>query len=189
MNVTLDTLTIGQFVDILCGDVKILRMGDPRQVSETVRTLVYAYRDIADPNGARAYLSDYEELTRAKTTETICLLCQILVGFGKFEEVKAIFADMGVDFSRMKDSRIAAELKGRLKKAENAVARLEAEMSSPEREIDIRRSFDEQTAALMAHFKFQIDMNVMKATIYAHLVARFQREMKAQTEALKKYRK
>ena len=50
----------------------------------------------------------------------------------------------------------------------------------------IRAQFDAQTAAIMAHFKFQIDPATIKATLYANLVARHNREIKAQMAALKK---
>ena len=43
-----------------------------------------------------------------------------------------------------------------------------------------------QSEIQMAHFKFQIDVSNMKATLYAHLVARFNREIKAHVEAFKK---
>lgn len=50
----------------------------------------------------------------------------------------------------------------------------------------IRAQFDALTAAIMAHFKFPIDPATIEATLYASLVARHNREIKAQMAAIKK---
>lgn len=85
----------------------------------------------------------------------------------------------------MTDQRVVAEVKSRLGRAKRDVAEIEqGKEETPE--VNIRREFDEQTAALIAYFKFQIDTETMKAPIYAHLVARYIRDLKVQKAALKK---
>ena len=87
----------------------------------------------------------------------------------------------------MSDQRINAEVTSRLERAKRIVAKVEIKEPTKESDVSIiRKSFDEQTAALMAHFKFQIDISTMKANLYAHLVSRFNREIKAQQAAMKK---
>ncbi len=66
----LEQLTIGQFVDLICGDPTILT-SEGEDVSENMvvvamRNIVYEYKEIADPSGVKSYLSDIEELLKAK---------------------------------------------------------------------------------------------------------------------------
>ena len=94
---------------------------------------------------------------------------------------------LGIGVAKMSNERLTAEIKSQLARARQAEARAKENSHDPDSDAaEIRRSFDEQTAALIAFFKFQIDTDTMKATIYALLVARYNREIKAQLAAMNK---
>ena len=114
-------------------------------------------------------------------------MCKYLVDVGRHDTARNILTDMGIKAASMTERRLAAEIKSRLERAKQTVSKAEEE-SNPDNveKAALRRSFDEQTASMMAYFKFQIDPAVMKATVFAHLVARQNREMKAQAAALRK---
>jgi hypothetical protein len=87
----------------------------------------------------------------------------------------------------MPDKRLANEVESRLGKARTLLAQAKKEKGDVDITPDvIRTRFDEQSAALMAYYKFQIDTDTIKATVYAHLVARYHKEMKAKIAAMKR---
>lgn len=189
MKSRLDEFTIAEFVDLMSGEHKVLGVlvNDPFKIARVIRDIAMEYRSIVDPAGTRTYLSDGEDRTKARNTVLFFTICNVLAELKEWERVRELFGEYGVNVDKFNDSRIKAEIKSRLAKAQNTLKRIEEEESQlPYKETDVRRDFDEQTAALMAHFKFQIDMSTMRAPLYAHLVARYNREVKAQLKALKK---
>lgn len=187
----LEQLTIGQFIDLVCGDTSVLT-GKHEIVSEAkmavaLRNIVFEYKDIADQSGARGYLATIEELIRGKILSVMWTMCHNLVSLGEHGRAREVMKVYGINADSMSDQRVAAEIKSRLERAKNTVARIEADSQTDKKDVvDIRRSFDEQTASMMAYFKFQIDTTTMKATVYALLVARHNREIKAQIAAIRK---
>lgn len=187
----LEQLTIGQFIDLVCGDMSVLADTEEQQ-SQTrfalvMRNIVLEYRKIADPAGVKIYLSELEELIKAKLGVAVFGMCKNLVKLGAYDRCREVLVECGINAARMSDKRLEAEVKSRYQRASKTVLRIEDENKDIHAEKeDIRRQFDEQTAALMTHFKFQIDTCTMKASIYAHLVARYNREVKAMIVASRK---
>lgn len=187
----LEQLTVAQFVDLICGDTTVLlgkrEVAVPAKLTDMARNIVLEYRMIADEAGAKAYLSYAEELVKAKIEVTIYTICNNLAKLGEHGRVREVLIEYGINAESMIDQRVTAEVKSRLERAKNSVEKLEKEAESEvEKQGDIRTEFDAQTAQLMAYYKFQIDTATMKATVYAHLVARHNREIKAQLAAMKK---
>ena len=186
----LEELTAAQFIDLVCGNTDVLHpkreMVPDSKLSEAVKSIVFEYRKIVDEAGANDYLMRMRNLTRAKTLIVIFKMCQNLVSLNQYDRVREILTECGIKAGAMSDNRLKAEIVSRLERSRKEVKRYEEDDKDTSEITDIRKSFDEQTAAMMAHFKFQIDTSTMKATLYAHLVARFNREIKAQLEALKK---
>lgn len=191
MKENLEDLTIGQFVELVCGDTSVLlkkhEKVSPAKLTIAMRNIVFEYRDIADLTGVKSYLSEIDELIKAKISVVIFTMCNNLVILKEYTRAREVMTEYGIKADSMNDLRVEAEVKSRLGRAKNTVTRIEIENQNETIEtFNIRRAFDEQTAALMAYFKFQIDTSTMKATIYAHLVARHNKEIKAQMAAIKK---
>lgn len=187
----LEELTIAQFVDLACGDTSVLTGGKgsvPGHEAQSIAaSIIFEYREIADPAGTNGYLRNLEELMQAKVDLLVYGICKDMLKFGELDSIRKVMNMYGINIESMNRQRVAAEIKSRFERARQAVARIEKD-SQPDNgeEMDIRRSFDEQTASMIAYFKFQIDMATMKATIYAHLAARFERDIKARLAAIKK---
>lgn len=184
---SLDKLTIGRFIDLLCGDKDVL-LSKHEKVSDTrlaiaLRNIVFEYREIADPSGAKAYISDVEDLLKAKVSVSLFTVCSNIANMGETDKAKEILEAYGINTKGMSESRLKAEIKSNLERAKYEISRHESDES---KQLNIRKDFDEQTATLMAYFKFQIDTSTMMATIYAHLVAKYNREIKIQLQAMKK---
>lgn len=186
MKTTLQHLTVAQFVDILCGDLSHLN-GHTDKV-KAARDIVMEYRELTDGAGFKSYIMQNEELAKAKIEMIVFGMCANLCQLQRLDLVREVLDGAEIRYRSRNDTQLAAEVKMRFNKAKSTIEKNtgntpdDAEMT-PEQ---IRRGFDSQTAALMAHFKFQIDSETMKATLYAHLVARLHAEIKAQQAALKR---
>lgn len=193
MKERLEQLTVAEFVDLLCGDTDVLRgrhmIVSPEKLEETARNIVWEYKEIADPAGTKAYLADGTELVKMQLRALGLEICQHLVVMERYDKAREILGNLGLRANSIPDARLAPLVKSRLLKCRAEIKKLEDSADAKEEgEVDIRREFDMQTAALMAHFKFQIDPGAMKASVYAHLIARYNAEIKVQLESLKKYK-
>lgn len=83
MKERLEHLTIGQFFDLMSGDTGVLT--DAREkvpelkVVTAVRDIVYEYKEIADPAGARGYLQSMGELVKARVWLLLLTVCRDLM--------------------------------------------------------------------------------------------------------------
>lgn len=187
----LEYLSISEFIDLVCGEIDVILSkheiaGEDKKALIT-RNLIFEYKEIVDPSSVKQYLSVAEEMIKARIEMTLFTMCSNLIDLNEHERAREVMIVYGINARTMNTQRVAAEVKSRLERAKSKVAELQNEndADTPTSE-KIRKQFDEQTAALMAYFKFQIDTTSMKATVYAHLVARHNREIKAQIAALKK---
>ncbi|MCM1337703.1 MAG: hypothetical protein NC187_08275 [Candidatus Amulumruptor caecigallinarius] len=182
---------MAQFIDLTCGDTSVLlskrEVVSPAKVSKVVKDIVFEYRRIADEAGAKSYLSMMSDMVKAKAAVILFQMCHNLVALGEHDKAREVMSQYGIRAGKMSDQRVAAEVKSRLERARNNVARLEKDNEKSAVGLsEMRASFDNQTAALMAYFKFQIDVSTIKAPLFAHLVARYNREIKAQLSMMKK---
>lgn len=191
MKERLEQLTMAQFIGLVSGDTGVLtdareKVPELKMVT-AVRDIVYEYKEIADPAGARGYLQSMGELVKARVWLLLLTVCRELMELRAYDRVRSVLGECGVPAASMDERRLAAEVSSRVARARKTVTEIEDERRAGTRAgADIRREFDAQTAALMAHFRFQIDTSTMKAPVYAHLVARYNREIRARMQALKK---
>ena len=187
----LEHLTISEFIDLVCGEVDVIlskhEIAREDKKALITRNLIFEYKEIVDPSSVKQYLSMAEDMIKARIEMTLFTMCSNLVDLNEHERAREVMIVYGINAQNMNNQRVAAEIKSRLERAKSKVAELQEEndADTPTSE-KIRKQFDEQTAALMAYFKFQIDTTSMKATVYAHLVARHNREIKAKIAALNK---
>jgi hypothetical protein len=188
MKTKLEQLTMAQFIDLMCGDTSVLldkhEMCNEQKITLITRDIIYEYKAISDPAGVGAFISLTEKYIKAKMSVILFSMCQNLIAIKRHDMVNEILAEYISSFRTMPTKRLENEVRSRLAKAKQVIAEHEKENDKPE--FDIRNQFGEQIAALMAYYKFQIDIGTMKATIYAHLVCRYNREMKAKIASLKK---
>ncbi|MBD5364837.1 MAG: hypothetical protein HDR79_07845 [Bacteroides sp.] len=191
MKEKLEQLTLSQFVDLVCGDTTVLLSSneapDAERMVAITRDIVFEYKTIADPRGTNSYCKHVEQWIKAKISVIIFTMCSNLVSLNQHGRAREILSAYGMSASAWSDSRIDGIVQAKLAQSQRELDELERENEKTigERE-KIRARFDEQTAYLMAYFKFQIDPETIKATLYANLVARHNREVKAQLAAMKK---
>lgn len=187
----LEQLTLSKFVDLVCGNTRVLlqrrEKASPNKLAIATRNIVLEYRAIADPGGTNSYFKHIEDWIKAKISVVLFTMCNNLTTLKQYGRAKEVLEAYGLSVNGWTDGRVEGTIQAKLAQAQRELEDFETENEkvSAERE-KIRAQFDAQTAAIMAHFKFQIDPATIKATLYANLVARHNREIKAQMAALKK---
>ena len=190
MKEKLEQLTLAHFVDLLCGNMSVILTDkediDSDSIAIATRNIVLEYRAIADPGGTNSYFKYVEDWIKTKISIIIFTMCDNLAALKQYDRVREILDVYGISTSGWSDTRIEGTIKVKLSKAQRELEEIESETEKAvaERE-NIRSQFDTQTASLMAHFKFQIDPATIKATLYANLVARYNREVKALKAAMR----
>lgn len=190
MKERLEELTVSQFVALVCGDTSVLLRKNevvaPDKLAKVTRNIVYEYKEIADTAGVRTYVRSSGDYIKAKMAVSLYSICKNMINLGEYDRVREVLAETGLKSAkRLSDKRVAAEVTSRYERAKAEIVKAdEARKNEEVPELSkVRSEFDAQTAALMAYFKFQIDTSTMKATVYAHLVARHIREIKAKLAA------
>lgn len=187
----LEKLTLSQFIDMVCGNTDALlsrhEVANPDKLAIAVRNIVMEYRGIADPGGVQTYLNRIESWVKAKIGVIVFTMCFNLTSLKQYDKAREVLSAYGLSVAGWTDSRVEGTVKARQSQAQRELDKLEEENAANEIEREtIRSRFDMQTAALMAHFRFQIDPDSIKASLYANLVARYNREIKAQVAAMRK---
>lgn len=192
MRTRLDELTTAEFIELVCGnkDVLLGKHEVPNQYKLTValRDIVMEYRAIADPGGNAAYLQRVDAIIKSRLTVTVYSMCQNLVLLKQFDRARDVLVAAGLPAMGWDDKRMESEVHIRLQKGKRAVEESDGDDDDGKLEKDsIRNAFNAMVAAMMAHFKFQIDVSTMMAPVFAHLTARYHAEVKAMKKALKQY--
>lgn len=192
MKTRLDELTTAEFIDLVCGHKDVLlrkhEIPNPYKLTIALRNIVMEYRSIADPGGNATYLQRVDAIIKSRLTVTVYSMCQNLVLLEQFERVREILKAAGLPADDWNDKRIESEVHIHLQKGKRAVEEIDDDEDEGEQEGEnIRNAFHEMIAAMMAHFKFQIDVSTMMAPVFAHLTARYHAEMKAMKKAMKRH--
>lgn len=187
----LEQLTVDQFIDLVCGKVNVIldkhEICTPDKIAIAARNIIIEYRGIADPGDVAGFIRNIEEWVRARLGVILWTMANNLLTFKDYDKVRAVLEIYGLPSSSWNEKRIEGEIKSRLSKSQRSLEELEEEREKHSDETDkVRSRFDAQTAALIAHFKFQIDTSTMRAPIYAHLVARHNEEIKAMKKEMNK---
>lgn len=192
MKTRLDELTTAEFIELVCGNKEVLlckhEIPNPYKLTIALRNIIMEYRSIADPGGNASYLQRVDAIIKSRIAVTVYSMCQNLVLLKQFERAREVLIAAGLPAESWNDKRIESEVHIQLQKSKRAFEEADKDDDSSEIEKEnIRDSFNGMIAAMMAHFKFQIDVAVMMAPVFAHLVARYHAEIKAMKKALKQH--
>lgn len=194
MKTKLDQLTLSQFIDLVCGNTDVLREGrellNPHKTAIAMRNIVIEYRSIADPGNGAAYLKHIDDIIKDRLNVVIFSMCQNLVLLKQYGRAREVLIAYGLPADSWKDARVESEIHVRLQKSKRVKQELDDAASEDiaKEQENIRDAFNAMIATMIAHFKFQIEPTTMMAPVFAHLVARHNREVKAMQKAMSKHK-
>lgn len=190
MKTKLEQLTIADFIELLVGDMRPICENENEKSNKDLekirRNIIFEYREIIEIGSTKSYIINNKELLHSKATLAILEVCRLLMSLEEYRKCREILTSIDINVVGKSNSQLNNLIISRIGRSKRIIEKLQDETTLDVDPEQIRKSFDEQTAAMMAHFKFQIDMTTMKATVYAHLVARQNREIKAQMSAFRK---
>ena len=192
MKTRLDQLTTAEFIDLVCGNKDVIlgkhEIPNPYKLTIALRNIVMEYRSIADPGGNATYLQRVDAIIKSRIAVTVYSMCQNLVLLQQFDRAREVLIAAGLPAEGWNDKRIESEVHIQLQKSKRAFDEADKDDDNSEEDKEnIRNAFNGMIAAMMAHFKFQIDEVKMMAPVFAHLVARYHAEMKAMKKAMKQH--
>ena len=175
MKQRLDQFTMAQFIDIACGEYSAID-SDGEKAKKIANNLMEQYNIAADPSSARARLLEEEKISKNDAKIKLYRILLNLVNvFGAYDEVRDILTIAGQgNIAKRGNDSMKSKIEQSLRSEEALRERLENERKNTPlqnaSEDDVRASFDQQTARLMAHFKFAINHDSVSASVYANLV-------------------
>lgn len=190
---TLGMLTMSQYIDMICGDLTVLKekgeVVTDERLAEHRAALASEFAELADRVAAKSAVNDGDAKRRAKAELTLFKVLTNLLALGAHKDVRTILKDYG--YAReMDDRQTAIEVARLLRRAETAMGKIGAEKKDERRkppgEKEIRAGYDSQAASLMAWFKFQIDLRTIPASQFACLIDQANRQAAAQLNAYKR---
>lgn len=176
MKKRLSQYTIAQFIDIACGDYSCIVGTESDKKRMVAESLIAQYNEVSDPMSAKARLVDGEKSARNECKIALYrILLNLINVYDAYGDVREILDVMGYsNISSRDDEKMKSKLEQMLRSEEFLQKRMKEERDSNAvadiTEEEIRKSFDEQTARLMAHFKFAIVHEKISASVYANLV-------------------
>lgn len=194
MKKSLGELTAAEFVDLLCGDTSVVTgyraLKYDVWTASVVRKILFEFKSICDIPGMRADMRRAENIARYGSEIAFYAMCKDMLQPESQGLVRTLLDEYGIRTAGMTFDRLAAEIESRMERALHEKKKIEDSMSDTEagktKNEETRESFAELTAALIAHFKVQIDPHTIKADVFAHLAARREREIKTLASSLKK---
>lgn len=193
MITSLSKLTMRQYIELVCGDMSVLKSGaevvSSAKLEKTRKQLIYEYSRLSDNAGSKIFLNDHVSRVRAKAELTMFQCLNNAIVLGAFDEVREVLKEYGIA-RKMDDRQLAEEVKRLLNRAKTNIKR-GAEDSGKDNDKqptpeEIRTNFDRQAASLMTYFKFQIDFDVITASQFACMIDQAHKQIKSQMAALSK---
>lgn len=193
MITSLHELTMHRYIDLVCGDVSVLtskrEIVSPAKLDKVRKQLIYEYALLSDDAGSKVFLSNNASRVKAKAELTLFQCLNNALMLGAFDEVRGVLKEYGI-CRKMDDRQLVDEVKRLLNRAKTNIKRTQSEDSANDEKEptpdEIRTQFDRQAASLMTYFKFQIDLETIKASQFACMVDQAHKQIKAQMTAISK---
>jgi hypothetical protein len=178
----LDQLTMVQFMDIACGDYKMLG-GDKVKAAE----LIGAFHRISDPAGYQVILQEKIEDARRKARILLFSVMLTLLSLDAEDDVRKLLEEIGkTRASRMEPEKMRMMVEQFLRSERAAQERAENEQRKEEQPDarKLRADFYTEVSVLMRHFKMAIELNSINAEVYANLRHQADEDAKAMRAAM-----
>jgi hypothetical protein len=178
----LDQLTMVQFMDIACGDYKMLG-GNKVKAAE----LIGAFHRISDPAGYQVILQEKIEDARRKARILLFSVMLTLLSLDAEDDVRKLLEEIGkTRASRMEPEKMRMMVEQFLRSERAAQERAENEQRKEEQPDarKLRADFYTEVSVLMRHFKMAIELNSINAEVYANLRHQADEDAKAMRAAM-----
>ena len=192
MKTRLSELTLAEFIDLECGDLSVLKgrheVVQPERLVMAREDISREFQSIASPASYKSMIVDHEKKSKLRAKSVLFSALKSLVGLKAFDEVRDLMNQAGIDCSRFDDNRLAVEVEQRLNSATFELKRMGIEAPNKEKTTpdDIRKGYEDMVADLMILNKMSIDIETIRASVFASMVRKANEMAKALNAKLKK---
>lgn len=181
---TLDTITLGRFIDVYLGDTNKAVEGEHTEEEKRLATekMCYEYMEIVGGKSVLSVISKRNETLKIAMRATCLRECETLANVGDLDSALRILNTFGYRVKKDKEA-ILNKVKSILSSDSYKLAKMQGNES--ENTIN-RDSFIKERVAIMSHLKMHIDENVFKAKEYAYLVKQVNDEVESMMKNIKK---
>ena len=184
MKTSLSELTLAQFIDLECGKLDVLKESHHEVVPmerliETRGAIAREFQQIAAPASYKSMLIDREKKTKMRAKAILFGALKSLVGIEAF--------DAGIDCTRFDNARLSLDVEQRLNDVTFELKRMGLDAPKPEEVTpeEVRRGYEGMVADLMLAYKMSIDIETIRASVFASMINKANEMAKALNEKIK----
>ena len=181
MKERLDQLMLQDFIELSCGNPKVLlekhEIANEEKMVKLAAKLMHDYKSIASPNKAKIDLIDAEDETKLQMKEKCARILVMLCEMKHPEMAVEILAELDIDTSSLTtDEKIKSRCQALLNEAKYDLERFmesqeDKKKGKPKNDANrIRDSWNREIAYVMATLRMSIDPATTNTAIYANLV-------------------
>lgn len=195
MKERLSDLTIAEFVDMECGDLSVLKgkheVVAPEKLLKCREKLSNEFQSIASPASFKSMVYDRERKTKMRAKAMFFGTLKSLLEIEAFDEVRQLLHKYGTDPDGRDDEWLRREVVSQLNAVTFELKRLGLEVpkSGNDTPDEIRRGYEGMVADLMIANKMSIDMNTIRASVFASMIFKANEMARAMNAKLKKSHK
>lgn len=192
MKEKLSQLTLAEFIDLECGDVSVLKEShheviSPERLAKVRLDIAMEFQEIASPTSYKSMVVDREKKSKLKAKAVLFGAMRSLIGLEAYAEVRDLMSQYGINCNGFDDKRLSLEVEQRLNDATFELKRIgldapEVEDVTPD---DVRRGYESMVADLMIAYKMSIDMETIRASVFASMINKANEMAKALNEKIK----
>lgn len=192
MKTRLSELTLADFIEMECGNLEVLKGRHevvPRERLVKARyDISNEFQSIASPSSFKSMVIGRGKKTKLRAKVMFFGTLKALVEMYAFDDVRRLLTAYGIDCSKFDDARLAAEVSQQLNAANFDLKRIgiESEDESTATPDDIRKGYEDMVADLMILNKMSIDIETIRASVFASMVRKANEMAKALNAKLKK---
>lgn len=194
MKERLDQLTLAEFIELTCGNAKVLlekhEVPNEENMVKLAFKLMNEYKSIASPTKAKMDLIDAEDGAKLAMKEKCARILVMLCTQGHAEMTVEILEELDIDTSSLDTpEKIKVRCQALL---DEAVFDLKRFVESQEENVkkksksdvnSIRKAWNSEIAYVMSTLRMPIDIHSISAAIYANLVRQAGERAKALAKA------
>ena len=181
MKERLDQLMLQDFIELSCGNPKVLlekhEVPNEEKLVKLAAKLMHEYKTIASPNKAKIDLIDAEDETKLQMKEKCARILVMLCEMKHSEMAVEILEELEIETKSLNTpEKIAARCQALLNEAKYDLERFresqeEKKKGKPKSDADrIRDSWNREIAYVMSTLRMSIDPATTNTAIYANLV-------------------
>lgn len=195
MKTSLSQLTLAQFIDLECGDLDVLKehheVVPVERLIKARSAIAHEFQSIACPSSYKSMIVDREKKSKLRAKAVLFGALKSLVDIEALAEVRQLMSAAGIECSGFDDKRLCSEVNQRLNTVTFELKRMgidapKAEDVTPEA---IRRSYEGMVAELMIANKMSIDMETIRASVFASMINKANEMAKVMNEKIKSKKK